>query len=168
MDDDQSGSLTCREFSKACKDFKVGISEENIPNLFKVFDSNGDGTMSYTEFLFQIRGEMSPARDECVRQAFQGLVDRNGGEFTLADLKKFYDAHRHPDVIQGKRTKDNVLVEFIETYEAHHNLSSQDPAVEIEQFCDYFTNISALYESDSTFINVMKHTLGSSESAQQA
>jgi Ca2+-binding EF-hand superfamily protein len=27
MDDDNSGSLSVREFTKACKDFKVGISE---------------------------------------------------------------------------------------------------------------------------------------------
>ena len=47
MDDDQSGSLTSREFWKACKEFKLGISEENIPILFAAFDTNGDGTMSY-------------------------------------------------------------------------------------------------------------------------
>jgi Ca2+-binding EF-hand superfamily protein len=35
MDDDNSGSLTQREFFKACKDFKIGISEENVPSLFK-------------------------------------------------------------------------------------------------------------------------------------
>jgi len=34
MDDDNSGSLSVREFSKACKDFKVGISEQNVPILF--------------------------------------------------------------------------------------------------------------------------------------
>lgn len=50
MDDDKSGSLTQREFWKACKDFKLGISEENVPILFNAFDTNGDGTMSYQEF----------------------------------------------------------------------------------------------------------------------
>jgi hypothetical protein len=60
-----------------------------------------------------------------------------------------------------------VLVEFIETYEAHHNLASQDPSVEIDQFVDYFSNISALYDSDATFANVMKHTLGSSTTQSQ-
>jgi len=34
MDDDESGTLSQREFSKACKDFKIGISEENVPALF--------------------------------------------------------------------------------------------------------------------------------------
>ena len=55
MDDDQSGTLTQREFFKACKDFKLGISEENVPLLFNMFDTNGDGTMSYEEFQGHIR-----------------------------------------------------------------------------------------------------------------
>ena len=47
MDDDESGALSQREFAKACKDFKIGISDENVPILFTLFDTNGDGTMSY-------------------------------------------------------------------------------------------------------------------------
>ena len=34
MDDDESGALSQREFAKACRDFKIGISDENIPVLF--------------------------------------------------------------------------------------------------------------------------------------
>ena len=28
----------------------------------------------------------------------------------------------HPDVKSGKRTEDEVLTEFIETFELHHNI----------------------------------------------
>jgi len=34
MDDDGSRTLSEQEFAKACRDFKTGISEENIPTLF--------------------------------------------------------------------------------------------------------------------------------------
>ena len=46
MDDDGSMTLSMPEFGKACKDFKIGISDENVPILFKLFDRNGDGTLS--------------------------------------------------------------------------------------------------------------------------
>lgn len=62
MDDDQSGNLSQREFTKACKDFKVGVSDENVPILFSKFDTNNDGTMSYDEFLSVVRGKLSPVR----------------------------------------------------------------------------------------------------------
>ena len=47
MDDDESQSISLPEFIKVCKDFKVGISEDNVPILFKLFDKNNDGTINY-------------------------------------------------------------------------------------------------------------------------
>jgi Ca2+-binding EF-hand superfamily protein len=62
MDDDGSMTLSMPEFGKACKDFKIGISEENVPILFNLFDKNGDGTLQYDEFINTVRTPMTPAR----------------------------------------------------------------------------------------------------------
>ena len=56
MDDDGTQSLSLPEFIKAVKDFKIGISEENVPVLFQRFDNNGDGTLNFQEFLDTVRG----------------------------------------------------------------------------------------------------------------
>jgi Ca2+-binding EF-hand superfamily protein len=47
------------EFGKACKDFKIGVSEENVPILFSAFDKNGDGTLQYDEFINAVREPLS-------------------------------------------------------------------------------------------------------------
>ena len=62
MDDDNSKTLSLVEFNKACRDFRVGISEEYIPTIFNAFDLNNDGTLSIDEFIFAIRGEMNEQR----------------------------------------------------------------------------------------------------------
>lgn len=67
MDDDHSRSLSEQEFSKACRDFKTGISEENIPTLFNAFDTNRDGTLNIDEFLMAIRGELNEPRTKLVK-----------------------------------------------------------------------------------------------------
>ncbi len=56
MDDDGSKNISLYEFSKACKDFKVGINEENVPLIFDLFDTNHDGTLNIDEFMMAIRG----------------------------------------------------------------------------------------------------------------
>jgi len=99
MDDDNSGSLTMREFNKACKDFKCGISEENVPALFKHFDQNGDGTIDWDEFLKEVRGDVNPRAKAVIRQAFDALSERCGGQFTVDYAKQVYDAARHPAVL---------------------------------------------------------------------
>ncbi len=35
----------------------------------------------------------------------------------LEDIRQAYNADKHPDVVQGKRTSDQVLIEFLETFE---------------------------------------------------
>ena len=62
MDDDESRTLSQYEFAKACRDFKTGISEDNIPIIFTAFDHNRDGTLDIDEFLYAIRGELPPER----------------------------------------------------------------------------------------------------------
>jgi Ca2+-binding EF-hand superfamily protein len=67
MDDDESNTLSLPEFVKVCRDFKVGINEENVPILFKAFDSNQDGTLNYKEFIETLRGPMPAEREQLVR-----------------------------------------------------------------------------------------------------
>ena len=62
MDDDGSRSLSLAEFMKACQNFKIGISDDNIPILFNAFDTNRDGTLNIDEFLMAIRGNMNQKR----------------------------------------------------------------------------------------------------------
>jgi Ca2+-binding EF-hand superfamily protein len=99
MDDDGSKSISEPEFSKACRDFKVGISEENVPTLFEAFDSNHDGTLNIDEFLMAIRGELNDFRTGLVEKAFR-KIDLNGnGLIEFDDIKDIYNASKHPDVI---------------------------------------------------------------------
>jgi calcyphosin len=106
MDDDGSKSISLPEFAKACKEFKVGISEENVPVVFEAFDTNRDGTLNYDEFLMAIRGELNDYRRGLVEKAFR-KIDRDGsGLIEIDDIKDLYIASKHPDVVQGRKTED--------------------------------------------------------------
>jgi calcyphosin len=56
MDDDNSRTLSINEFTKACREFRVGISDEYIPTIFDAFDTNHDGNLNFDEFLNTLRG----------------------------------------------------------------------------------------------------------------
>ena len=106
MDDDGSKTISLPEFSKACRDFKVGVSDENIPILFDLFDTNRDGTLNIDEFLMAVRGELNDFRRGLVEKAFR-KIDRDGsGLIEIDDIKDLYNASKHPEVIQGRKTED--------------------------------------------------------------
>lgn len=161
MDDDGSRTLNEQEFAKACKDFKIGISDENIPILFKYFDSNRDGCLNIDEFLDAIRGDLNERRLALVEQAFRKIDKDNSEKLDINDIKDSYNANKHPDVINGKKTADQILVEFLETFEAHHSIrngTQADGFVTLEEFIEYYRSISVSIDSDDYFSLVMNNS----------
>jgi Ca2+-binding EF-hand superfamily protein len=160
MDDDNSKTLDKAEFKKAVKDFRVGVTDEDIGTIWAAFDINGDGTISYDEFVRGVRGPMNKFRQALCKKAFT-ILDRDGsGEVDVSDIKGVYNASKHPDVLSGKKTEDEILGDFLETFESHHNLHANrrnDQTVTFEEFLEYYNNISASVDSDEYFELMMNN-----------
>jgi Ca2+-binding EF-hand superfamily protein len=75
-----------------------------------------------------IRGDLTPVRLALVKKAFQKL-DRDGSGFVdINDIKDVYNATKHPDVLSGKKTENQIFTEFLETFETHHNIMNGNQA----------------------------------------
>ena len=154
MDDDNSKSLDRNEFRKAIKDFKIEIPDDFIDTVFTAFDLNRDGTIDYDEFLRIIRGDLNSNRLGLVKKAFKKLDKDGSGVVDLDDIRDVYNATRHPDVISGRKTEEQVLLEFLETFETHHNIQNNgrsDGQVTLDEFIEYYNNVSMSVEDDRYF-----------------
>ena len=161
MDDDGSKSISMPEFQKACRDFKVGISDDNVPILFEEFDTNHDGTLNIDEFLMAIRGELNDIRRALVEKAFRKIDRDSSGFIDFEDIKDLYNASKHPEVQQGKKSEQQILMEFLETFEMHHNVKHQqdrDSRITLEEFLEYYTNISVSIDNDDYFALMMNNS----------
>lgn len=110
--------------------------------------------MNFDEFLRQVVGEMNPPRKAIVARAFAKL-DRDGsGEVDKHDVTGVYDASQHPDVRSGKKTEEEILTEFLDTFEIHSSFTSPDTynsRVSLGEFTEYYNNISANIDNDEYF-----------------
>ena len=60
---------------------------------------------------------MNQRRKNIVLLAYKKF-DRDGnGTINIEDLKGSYNASNHPDVRLGKKTEEDVLYEFLDTFE---------------------------------------------------
>ena len=160
MDHDNSGCINFVEFKKTMNDYKLGFTEEEMETLFKAFDINKDGRVLYDEFLRIIRGKLNEKRKYWVDRAFKILDVDGSGEITVSDIEKKYSAKMHPDVKAGKATEEEVLTEFLETFEIHHNIligGEPDGIVTMEEFEEYYANVSASIDTDEYFEVMMKN-----------
>jgi len=154
MDDDNSGFLDKSEFNKALKDYRVSVTNDEGNRLYRLFDMNGDGTISYDELLRGVVGEMNPFRRNFVKKAFDKLDKNKNGFVEVDDIKDVYSAKNHPDVKLGKKTEEEALSEFLDTFELHYSLShpsSKDKKISYDEFIEYYNNVSMSMEDDRYF-----------------
>ncbi len=66
---------------------------------------------------------MNNFRRSLCEKAFKIMDKDRSGVLNIDDIKGVYNAKKHPDVIKGKKTEDEVLGEFLDTFEQHYSLS---------------------------------------------
>jgi hypothetical protein len=65
----------------------------------------------------------------------------------LNDISAKYNADKHPDVLSGKRSKDDVLREFLDTFDS----IDKDGKVTPQEFIKYYGNCSSSIDDDDYF-----------------
>lgn len=159
MDDDNSRSVDLYEFTKAIKDYRVDIAEGDIQLIYTAIDRDGSGSVDYDEFLRAVRGPMNSQRVGLVEKAFAKLDADGSGIIDITDVKRFYNAQQHPEVRAGRKTEEDVLNEFLETFETHHAMEGQlDHEVTRDEFLEYYNNVSASIDNDQYFELMMNNT----------
>lgn len=146
-DDDHSGQIDLAEFTKAVKEHAMDWSAKQIKTVFDYFDEDKSGGISYDEFLLGVRGELNDRRKQMVLMAFEVLDADKSGIVDITDISAKYSADKHPDVIAGRRTKEDVLREFLDTFDS----GDKDGQVTPQEFIKYYGNCSASIDDDDYF-----------------
>lgn len=160
FDDNNSGTLDLPELTKAIRDFRVDLSPNEIKILFNLVDTDQSGEVSYDEFLREIRGDMNKARRNLVDQAFKKLDTDGSGAVEMEEIKKLYNCKKHPDVLSGKKTEDEVYTDFMETFQLHAAIKGKgvkDTTISRDEFQEYYENISASIDRDDYFELMMNN-----------
>lgn len=160
-DDNNDKTIDFNEFKKLIKDYRIAIEEKDVRSLFEEFDSDKSGAIEYDEFLRGVMGEMNDFRMNLAKRAFKIMDRDNSGNIDLDDIRGRYNAKFHPDVKKGKKTEDEVLAEFLDTFEYHFNLlnnnKSKDRSISVEEWIEYYNNISMSIDDDKYFELMMNN-----------
>jgi hypothetical protein len=77
------------------------------------------------------------------------ILDKDGsGAIDPDDVISVYNASKHPDVVAGRKTEEDVLQEFLHTFDVGGEV---DGKVTKQEFENYYANISASIDNDDYF-----------------
>jgi len=141
------------EFEEAMSFAGLFLTKAEVSKLFQSYDRDGDGNINYEELLHGIQLPLSKPRREMVEKAFAILDRDQSGLIDSTDLEKVYDASKHPDVQEGKRTAKEVTEIFLNGFETG---KIKDGKVTQKEFFDYYTDLGASIPSDAYFVQMMQ------------
>lgn len=117
----------------------------------------------------KILGSLNAARQTAVDQAFKKFDVRGNASFR--SLREAFDGKKHPDVSSGRKSPDEVITDFLEIFEIHHNSFNnyqKTDQVSKQEFSEFYRTLSPNYEDDSTFCAMVRGVWGIKNDAMSA
>ncbi|MBP3800880.1 MAG: EF-hand domain-containing protein [Clostridia bacterium] len=163
FDENKNNKLKRKEFHKFLDDYRFNIPADIEQKLFDTFDLNKSGNIDYNEFIHVLIGKMNDFRTQIVERVFEQLDKEKRGRVPYDVIRESYNADKHPEVLDGKRTKQEVISRFIDLFEYHFNLlnsNKKSDSASLEEFIDFYSYISIFIDNDKYFENLMARVWG--------
>ena len=145
-DTSHTGKIDYKTFEKIITIYRLSLTSDEILQIFKVFDKNNTGQINYDEFIMTLIGQISPRRDYLIKSIFN-VVSNGKNELSINDLKKNYNSSRDPEWVARKKTREQVIADFIELLEIfleyNSKMSKSTPGyMNFEDFYKFYSQIS--------------------------
>ncbi|XP_062469753.1 calcyphosin-2 isoform X4 [Pezoporus occidentalis] len=157
VDKNRNGFLSQAAFKEALKLFRLEIPEGDFESLWLILDDSNSDKVDYGEFTRAAFGEMNEYRKAFVRKAYMKLDFNKTGSVPMVDIRKCYCAKKHPLVLAGKATEEEIKSSFLETL---GESCSNPNEVSYSEFEDYYEGLSIGIVDDDDFVNILRNPWG--------
>ena len=164
---------SCQDLSKiSFEDFvnileiqHINLSEIDYRNIFKQFKSKSNNYLDFSSFIRNFKIELNENKLSSVEQAFNN-IDINGNDrLPLNLIKKKYKASNLPEVLNGTKKEDELILEFLDCFNINYEILSLDSKsqisnnsqnmIDFEIFANFYEYVSFIYPNDKDFENIV-------------
>ena len=141
-------------------------SSKKIFNMFSIIQDE-KSYLDFYSFMRTYKKELNEYKLNIVEEVFSKIDIKGTNKINLNELKMKYDASRHPDVLNGKFSEDQKIMEFLDCFELCYNILKLDSEMKIEEnkdyvdfemFANFYEYVSFIYPKDKDFEYVIKST----------
>jgi len=149
MDENEKGVLSKEQFERALGYCHIYLNNQELETVMSHYDLKHDGTLSYEEFLTGMRGSLNARRKLLVGALFRKIAGYDEA-ISLEAVQSSFNPDAHPHVQDGTATRDEIGRQFMEIFDP-----SMQSGVSLQDFESAFGEISAVYEKDNEFVNMI-------------
>merc|ERR1711865_656138 len=162
IDEKNSYVVNRPDFEKALAHCELFLNTQEVDHLVSHCDMAHSRSMMYEEFLTGLRGTLNHRRRGIVQTIFDSIC-RGAADTTVGTAQQHFDARGHPDVQSGTVNAEDIHNQFLEIFD-----SNPDQRLSYEEFERYMGEISACFDKDTDFVNMLCATFGVSEAGSSA
>merc|ERR1719424_15900 len=133
-DTKKTGIYTFDEFEAILGKAGVFLKRQELTKLFKHFDHEQNEQINYREFLRGVQGEVPPRRMNII-QAVWDALSKGAKEIPVKEVIGNFTAQKHPQVLAGEKTEQQIFREFVTNFE---NAGNIDNSISWEAFADFY------------------------------
>lgn len=159
VDTASSGYLSKGQLLNALKTFHLPLTPEQFQALWNL--SSGvetGGAVSHEQFRRLLFGGLPDFRRALMRVVLVKLDANKTGEIQCWEMKKFFCARRHPDVLDGKLTEEQCYSEFFSSF--YNDKYKSPETITYAELEDYYEFVSQTVTDDTRFNSILKNCWG--------
>lgn len=129
--------------------------------MIKYYDADGDGSISYEEFIRGLRDKLSKRKESMILKAFAQLDKDGSGVVTVGEVIHLYDVIQHPDFKNHSKTKEQIVGELLDNFDG--KAGNNDAKLTLAEFMDYYADLAMSTPSEAYFVQLLESTWGVAE-----
>ena len=152
----QNGLITLEQLNNIFRAYNFNIYYYDIKLLFDLFDKNKVGIIQYDNLIKGIVGTMNERRKNIIIKVYDSLNKDLYGYITIKEIKNKYNCYKHPEVIKGNKTHEEVYGDFLECIEIYReyicNINKKyNDFFSYNEFLEFFDELSMYINDDNYF-----------------
>ena len=156
-DKNQSGEIPFEKLCDIFEIYNINIAREEIFEFFEFLDKEHKGLIKYNDLIMILINNVNEDRIILIQNLFDKI--RKGKEYILLnDIKKYFNPDKYPDVLEQKKTSDEIAFDFIDSLEIfkEYNINLKNESIingimTYNDFENYFKEISLSIIDDKIF-----------------
>ena len=161
--------ITFNDFNLVFKIQHIDLETNVIQKIFDLFslknNNNNEQYLNFYSFIREYKKELNENKLNVVEQAFTLIDEKGEDKIPLDVIKMKYNAKNHPDVLNGKYTEDEKIMEFLDCFNLCYEIlkmdnkkNENDEYVDFEIFANFYEYVSFLYPKDRDFEYIVNST----------
>ena len=158
--------ITFNDFLNVFEIQHINLPSQDIKNIFNTFISkNNKNYLDFSAFIRNYKQELNENKLSCVEQAFSNLDTNENDKVPLNIIKKLFKADKHPDVLNGLKKEEEIILEFLDCFNINYEILSLDSKInndinsqriiDFEIFANFYEYVSFIYPNDKEFENIV-------------